>query len=83
MTGHALEHQQELQCNKLAIMASIAEKVKETLIGTDEEPQLSDQTRQDFLARALTDAETGEHYLGQQEFIDAVAPVGEDYVGEI
>lgn len=67
-------------------MATMTETLKETLVGgaTDEElPQLSAQTRSDFLLHALTDGETGEQYMSEKEFVDAVAPEGEDYVSTL
>lgn len=62
-------------------MATITEKVKESLVGTEEEPQLSGQTRSEFMQNAIKDEETGEYYMTEQQFVDAVAPAGEDYVG--
>ena len=48
-----------LQCHKLA---SATEKVKESLVGTDEiEPGTSDSMRTEFMAHAVKDEETGEH----------------------
>ena len=71
-------------------MASITEKaqevkesVKETLVGYEEPPeesQASAQTRADFMQHAIKDEETGEYYMGQEEFVNAVAPPNEDYV---
>ena len=62
-------------------MATVTEKLKESLVGTDEvEPQLSASTRDAFMTHALKDEETGEHYMGRNEFINAIAPEGEDYV---
>ena len=62
-------------------MATVTEKVKETLVGTEEEPQeLSAQKRGEFLRNALEDEATGEQYLDEAAFINAVAPEGEDYV---
>lgn len=61
-------------------MATITETVKETLLGTEDEPQLSSQTRSEFMQHAKKDEETGEYYLGEHEFTDAIAPEGEDYV---
>ena len=60
-------------------MAAVAESIKESLVGTTQEPQLSQQTRASFLKHAKSD-ENGDHYMGEQEFIDAIAPEGEDYV---
>ena len=61
-------------------MASVTEKISEALVGTSEEPQLTQQTRGEFLRHAVTDPETGEHYLDEERFINAVAPASEDYV---
>lgn len=61
-------------------MATVKEQVKEVLVGTTEEPQLSQQTRAVFSQHALQDEKTGERYLGEDEFVDAIAPRNEDYV---
>lgn len=61
-------------------MATVTEKVKESLVGANIEPTASESTRAEFLAHAVKDEETGEYYMGHKEFIDAVAPEGEDYV---
>jgi solute carrier family 25 (mitochondrial aspartate/glutamate transporter), member 12/13 len=69
-------------------MASITEKakesVKETLVGVDEDqpqddPKASAQTKATFNENAIED-ENGDKYLGMEEFVNAVAPMGEDYV---
>ncbi|WPG97449.1 Hypothetical protein R9X50_00022400 [Acrodontium crateriforme] len=60
-------------------MATVTQKVKESLLGTENEPQLSAQTRDDFLRHAKKDDETDEYVLGEAEFINAVAPQSEDY----
>ena len=62
-------------------MATVVDKVKEGLVGTDEGASLSAETRNEFMQNALQDEESGEYYLGQKQFIDAIAPEGEDYVG--
>lgn len=61
-------------------VATVKEAVKETLVGSKEPTQLSAQTRARFNRHAVKDAETGELYLGAEQFIDAVAPSHEDYV---
>lgn len=61
-------------------MDNVKETVSEVLLGTTEEPQLSQQTRDIFLNHALTDAETGERYLNEEQFVNAIAPETEDYV---
>lgn len=64
-------------------MATVTERVKEALIGADEDTDFSEQTKRDFLARAVQDSATEEYYMTQQEFVDAIAPAGEDYVSLI
>lgn len=60
----------------------VKEVVKETFKGSgpDEPIQLSAQSRARFVSNAIKDAETGELYMGPDEFIAAVAPENEDYV---
>lgn len=62
-------------------MATITEQVKESLLGSDQDPQLSATTKKEFLQHAIKDEATGEYYMSEKEFVDAVAPQGEDYVG--
>lgn len=69
-----------LQCHRSAIMATVTEKLKESLVGADVEPTASESTRADFEAHAVRDEETGELYMTHKQFIDAIAPEGEDYV---
>lgn len=58
----------------------VKEGVKETLLGVEDESQTSDQTRSEFMQQAKKDDDTGEWYMGETEFVNAVAPAGEDYV---
>lgn len=60
-------------------MTSVRESVKEKLVGSTEEPQLSHQARSNFLRHAQKD-ENGELFMNEDNFIDAVAPKQEDYV---
>ena len=60
-------------------MATVTEEVREVLLGTDREPQLSQLTRAAFMKYAQKD-EAGDYYLDENQFIEAVAPEGEDYV---
>ena len=60
-------------------MATVTEKVKESLIGATTEPQLSEQSRHEFLKHAHKE-EDGEYYMTEPEFINAIAPASEDYV---
>jgi solute carrier family 25 aspartate/glutamate transporter 12/13 len=61
-------------------MATVTEKVSETLLGASTEPQLSEQNRQEFLKHAMKDETTGEYYMTEHEFVEAIAPAAEDYV---
>ena len=61
-------------------MAAVGTAVKESLIGSTREPQLSTQTRATFDRHAQRDNETGELYITQDGFINAIAPEDEDYV---
>ena len=64
-------------------MATITEVLKEKALGTEVEPQLSAQTRNNFLQYAKKDEASGEYYMTESEFVDAIAPEGEDYVSAI
>lgn len=66
----------------MAEISKAKEVVKEKLLGTDqtEELKLSAQCKAAFEKHAHKDAETGELFMTQEDFIDAIAPVGEDYV---
>ena len=61
-------------------MATVTEAVKETLVGTTREPELSSQTKAAFDRHAKSDEETGELYMTETEFVNAIAPGTEDYV---
>ncbi|ORY19720.1 mitochondrial carrier domain-containing protein [Clohesyomyces aquaticus] len=60
-------------------MATVTEQVGEVLLGSSEEPQMSQVMRAAFMRHAVKDEATGQYFLGENEFIDAVAPEGEDY----
>ena len=59
---------------------AVKEAIKESLVGAEEPVQLSVHTRARFNTNALKDPETGEMYMGGNEFINAIAPEEEDYV---
>lgn len=61
-------------------LAVATEAVKETLVGTHEPEQLSAHSKARFIKHAVKDAESGDLFLGPDEFINAVAPKGEDFV---
>lgn len=58
--------------------------VKDTLYGseTSYNSKLSLQSKSTFEKYAIGDPDTGEIYMGEKEFIDAIAPESEDYVSE-
>ncbi|KAJ9214894.1 hypothetical protein DTO166G4_3486 [Paecilomyces variotii] len=60
-------------------MSSVTETVKASLLGTAEEPQLTQQIKANFLKHARKDEQTGELYMTEQEFVEAIAPKEEDY----
>ncbi|KAF4119592.1 solute carrier family 25 (mitochondrial aspartate/glutamate transporter), member 12/13 [Geosmithia morbida] len=67
-------------------MATVKDVVKETLVGGGraslddaDSPQLSVQSRARFISNAVKDPETGELYLGTDEFINAITPQDEDF----
>lgn len=62
-------------------MDSVKESVKESLIGATVEPQLSQLTKATFKKHATKDEATGELYMTESDFVDAIAPKNEDYVG--
>ncbi|KAF4973602.1 hypothetical protein FZEAL_9280 [Fusarium zealandicum] len=60
-------------------LAVATEAVKEAVIGTTEPEHLSAQSKARFAQHAVKDAESDDLYLGPDQFIDAVAPKGEDF----
>ncbi|KAI9930115.1 hypothetical protein ASPWEDRAFT_23840 [Aspergillus wentii DTO 134E9] len=60
-------------------MAGVKETVKQSLVGSSEEPKLSQQIKTNFFHHARKDESTGEFYLNEDDFINAVAPKHEDY----
>jgi solute carrier family 25 aspartate/glutamate transporter 12/13 len=60
----------------------VKEAVKETLLGVEVPVgvQLSALSRETFEKNARKDEESGELYMGEAEFTNAIAPAGEDYV---
>jgi solute carrier family 25 aspartate/glutamate transporter 12/13 len=66
-------------------LEQVKDAAKETLLGVEVEPgtEYSAQTRNEFMQYAIKDEESGEYYMTAKEFVDAVAPAGENYVGHI
>lgn len=60
--------------------SNIAQGVKESLVGSEQDGQPSAQIRSEFSKHAIKDEETGEEYMGETEFVNAIAPIDEDYV---
>jgi solute carrier family 25 aspartate/glutamate transporter 12/13 len=60
-------------------MTVVKEAVKETLVGHEEATQMSAHTKAHFLANAAKDPQTGELFMGPDEFITAVAPKNDDF----
>lgn len=60
--------------------ATVKEAVKESLVGTTREPQLSQLTKATFNKHATRDEVTGELFMTESDFVDAIAPKHEDYV---
>jgi solute carrier family 25 aspartate/glutamate transporter 12/13 len=66
----------------MSTVDTVKEVVKDTLVGhEDQPPESSSHYKAKFNKFAKKDAETGELFLGPEEFVDAVAPSDEDYVG--
>ena len=61
-------------------MATVKDAVKESLVGSTREPQLSQQTKATFDRNARQDEATGELYMTEEDFVNAIAPANEDYV---
>jgi solute carrier family 25 (mitochondrial aspartate/glutamate transporter), member 12/13 len=61
-------------------MARVKEAVKASLVGISEEPQLSQQIKAHFQQHARKDDQTGESYMAEEDFVDAIAPKSQDYV---
>lgn len=59
---------------------TVKEAVKESLLGSSEEPRLSQQVKHHFFHHARKDESTGEFYMTEDDFINAIAPKHEDYV---
>lgn len=59
--------------------AAVKEAVKEAVLGSDEATGPSKQSKARFTRLAVKD-ETGELFMGPEEFINAVAPENEDFV---
>ena len=61
-------------------MATAKQAVKESLLGTTREPELSQQTKAAFDRNARRDDATGDLYMTEEDFVNAIAPASENYV---
>lgn len=61
-------------------MATAKTAIKESLLGITVEPELSTQTKATFDRNARQDEATGEKYMTEEDFVNAIAPDSEDYV---
>lgn len=60
-------------------MATVTEAVKEGLIGVTQAADVTNEARINFLAHAQQ-GEDGTMYMDKEGFINAIAPVEENYV---
>jgi solute carrier family 25 (mitochondrial aspartate/glutamate transporter), member 12/13 len=60
-------------------------RFEESLLGSElpTDVQLSAQSKATFDKNARKDEKSGELFMGEEEFINAIAPEGEDYVSYI
>lgn len=61
-------------------MATVKEVVKNSIVGITREPELSQEIRATFNRNSRLDEASGEHYMTEEEFVNAIAPFDEDYV---
>lgn len=62
-------------------MSSVTATVKGSLMGSPDEPQPgSKQIRSNFFRHARKDEATGDLYMNEEDFVNAIAPSNEDYV---
>lgn len=66
----------------MADLSKAKEVMKEALVATEADVQLSAQSKATFDKNARRDENTGELFMGEEEFINAVAPPTEDYVSQ-
>ena len=62
-------------------MATVADAVKESLLGTTLPADLTQESRTTFLKHARQD-EDGNLFMEEEDFINAIAPPDENYVSE-
>ena len=60
-------------------MATVTDSIKESLLGSTQPENLSLESRHTFLKYAQQ-GENGEHFMSEDDFVNAIAPPEEDYV---
>ncbi|KAI0123020.1 mitochondrial carrier domain-containing protein [Xylariales sp. AK1849] len=63
----------------MSVPATVKEAVKDSLLGTDEPSEVSANNKAQFTSTAVKDPETGELYMTEETFINAIAPENLDY----
>lgn len=61
-------------------MATATVAIKNSLLGTEIEPDVSVQTIATFEKHARRDDSTGDTYMNEDDFVNAIAPTTENYV---
>ena len=61
-------------------MSTVKAAVKQSLLGSEQEPDLSFQTKATFDKYSTPDEATGEAYMTEDAFVNAIAPETENYV---
>jgi len=61
-------------------MTTAMDAVKQSLLGTKLEPDVSLQSKATFEKHARSDDASGENYMSEEDFVNAIAPVSENYV---
>ena len=64
-------------------MATAKLAVKESLLGTTREPELSIQTKATFDRNARQDGTSEELFMTEEDFVNAIAPESENYVSQL
>ncbi len=64
-------------------MATVKAAVKQSLLGTEQEADLSLQTKATFDKYSTRDEANGEVYMTEDDFVSAIAPETENYVSLI
>ncbi|CAD6582644.1 MAG: mitochondrial aspartate-glutamate transporter agc1 [Alectoria sarmentosa] len=63
-------------------MATAKQAVVESLLGTAREPELSHQTKATFDRNARQDEATGDYFMSEEDFVNAIAPSSENYIAD-